>query len=159
MAEPQAPTRSVGTVGLTFVAVGGVVGSGVLFAPLFAAQQAGPAAIVAWPLAGLMFITVALVFAEISAMLPVVGGLGLLPTFSHGKGVGIAIGWVAWVGYVTAAPIETQAMLEYASNERAFDWLFVAEASARVGERPEPAGDRGRRRRAGRVHLRSTPSA
>ena len=128
--EPQAPERSVRTLGLTFVAVGGVVGSGLLFAPLFAAQQAGPAAILAWPIAGLMFITIALVYAEISAMLPVVGGLGLLPTFSHGKGVGIAIGWVAWVGYVTAAPIETQAMLEYASNEPAFDWLFVAETSA-----------------------------
>lgn len=130
MDEAPAPNRSIGTLGLTFVAIGGVVGSGLLFAPLFAAQQAGPAAILAWPIAGLMFITIALVYAEISAMLPVVGGLGLLPTFSHGQGVGIAIGWVAWVGYVTAAPIETQAMLEYASNERAFDWLFVAETSA-----------------------------
>ncbi|WP_181310033.1 APC family permease [Nocardioides campestrisoli] len=128
--QTEAPRRRVGTVGLTFVAIGGVVGSGVLFAPLFAAQQAGPAAILAWPIAGVMLVAVALVFAEVAAMLPVVGGLGRLPTFSHGPGVGIAIGWVAWVGYVTAAPIETQAMLEYVSNERAFDWLFVASASA-----------------------------
>ncbi|MBM9458436.1 APC family permease [Nocardioides sp. zg-536] len=130
MDEPQAPRRSVGTIGLTFVAVGGVVGSGLLFAPLFAAQQAGPAAILAWPIAALMLVTVALVFAEVSAMLPVVGGLGRLPTFSHGPGVGVAIGWVAWVGYVTAAPIETQAMLEYASNDAAFRWLFTEDASA-----------------------------
>ncbi len=130
MDEAAAPRRSVGTLGLTFVAVGGVVGSGLLFAPLLAAQQAGPAAILAWPIAGLMLITVALVYAELAAMLPVVGGLGLLPTYSHGRGVGIAISWVAWVGYVTAAPIETQAMLEYASNEPGFDWLFVAEASS-----------------------------
>ena len=126
----HAPARTVGTLGLTFVAVGGVVGSGLLFAPLFAAQQAGPAAIIAWPLAALMLISIALVFAEVAAMLPVVGGLGRLPTFSHGRGVGVAISWVAWVGYVTAAPIETQAMLEYASNESAFDWLFVAETSS-----------------------------
>ena len=98
MAESGAPVRSVGTLGLTFVAVGGVIGSGVLFAPRFAAQQAGPAAVLAWPIAAVMLATVALVYAEISAMLPVVGGLGLLPTFSHGQGVGIAIGWVAWVG-------------------------------------------------------------
>ncbi|MBW9205966.1 APC family permease [Mumia sp. zg.B17] len=135
MVAPHAPSRSVGPLGLTFVVVGGVVGSGILFAPLFAAQQAGPASIIAWPIASLMLITVVLVFAEVSAMLPVVGGLGLLPTFSHGQGVGIAIGWVAWVGYVTAAPIETQAMLEYASNEAAFDWLFVAETSS-GGESP-----------------------
>ncbi|NPC98929.1 APC family permease [Nocardioides sp. zg-DK7169] len=130
MDESHAPARSVGTLGLTFVAVGGVVGSGVLFAPLFAAQQAGPAAILAWPIAGLMLVTVALVFAEVSAMLPVVGGLGLLPTFSHGQGVGVATGWVAWVGYVTAAPIETQAMLEYVSNDASFGWLFVASTSS-----------------------------
>ena len=35
------------------------------------------------------------------------------------------IGWTAWIGYVTAAPIETQALLEYLSNEDAFDWLFT----------------------------------
>ena len=130
MDQPPRPNRSVGTVGLTFVAVGGVVGSGLLFAPLFAAQQAGPAAILAWPIAALMLTTVALVFAEVAAMLPVVGGLGRLPAFSHGPGVGVANGWVAWVGYVTAAPIETQAMLEYASNEPAFDWLFVARSAS-----------------------------
>jgi amino acid transporter len=124
------PQRSVGALGLTFVAVGGMVGSGILFAPLFAARQAGPAAILAWPIGGLMLLSVALVFAEVAAMLPVVGGLARLPTFSHGRGAGIAIGWVAWVGYVTAAPIETQAMLEYASTEPAFDWLFVASTSA-----------------------------
>ncbi len=139
MGGSQAPDRSVGTLGLTFVAVGGVVGSGVLFAPLFAARQAGPAAILAWPIAGLMLVTVALVFAEVAAMLPVVGGLGRLPAFSHGPAVGIAVGWVAWVGYVTAAPIETQAMLEYASTEPAFDWLFVAGTSAN-GESPLSVG-------------------
>ena len=129
-AETSTPERSVGPVALTFVAVGGMVGSGILFAPLFAAQAAGPAAIVAWPIGGLMLITVALVYAEVAAMLPVVGGLGRLPAFSHGRAVGITIGWVAWVGYVTAAPIETQVLLEYASTEDAFDWLFVAEISS-----------------------------
>lgn len=124
------PKRSVGPLGLTFVAVGGMVGSGILFAPLFAARRAGPAAIIAWPVGGLMMLSIALVFAEVAAMLPVVGGLGRMPTFSHGRGVSIVVGWVAWVGYVTAAPIETQAMLEYASNEPAFDWLFVASSSS-----------------------------
>ena len=120
----------MGPLALTFVAVGGVVGSGILFAPLFAAQQAGPASILAWPIGGAMLLTVALVFAEVATMLPVVGGLGRLPTYSHGRAVGMAIGWVAWVGYVTAAPIETQALLEYVSTEPGFDWLFAAETSA-----------------------------
>ncbi|MGI9578834.1 MAG: APC family permease [Microthrixaceae bacterium] len=118
------PTRVIGPIGLTFVAVGGVVGSGWLFGPLFAARVAGPAAIIAWLLGGAMVLVTALPFAEVAAMLPVVGGLGRLPQFSHGSVVGMFIGWVAWIGYVTAAPIEVQALLEYASNESAFRWLF-----------------------------------
>ncbi len=120
----ETPRRAVGVVGLTFVAVGGIIGSGWLFGPLFAAQLAGPASIVAWIVGGLMVLIAALPFAEVAAMLPVMGGLGRLPQFSHGRTVGVMIGWTAWIGYVTAAPIETQALLEYVSNEDQFRWLF-----------------------------------
>ncbi len=123
-AQGGSPTRVIGPIGLTFVAVGGVVGSGWLFGPLFAAKVAGPAAMIAWILGGIMVLIAALPFAEFAAMVPVVGGLGRLPQFSHGAVVGMFIGWVAWIGYVTAAPIEVQALLEYASNEDAFKWLF-----------------------------------
>ena len=125
-----APRRAVGPVGLTFVAVGGVIGSGWLFGPLFAAQLAGPSSIVAWIVGGLMVLVAALPFAEVAAMLPVMGGLGRLPQFSHGRTVGMMIGWTAWVGYVTAAPIETQALLEYASSESQFDWLFQSDVAS-----------------------------
>lgn len=39
--------RDIGVIGLTFVAVSGMVGSGWLFAPLMAVQFAGPAAMIA----------------------------------------------------------------------------------------------------------------
>jgi amino acid transporter len=109
--------------------VGGVIGSGWLFGPLFAAQLAGPSSILAWVIGGLMVLVAALPFAEVAAMLPVMGGLGRLPQFSHGRTVGMMIGWTAWVGYVTAAPIETQALLEYASSESQFDWLFQSDGT------------------------------
>ncbi|MCD9625146.1 APC family permease [Rhabdothermincola salaria] len=125
-------------MGLTFVAVGGVIGSGWLFGPLFAAQFAGPSSILAWVFGGLMVMIAALTFAEIAAMLPVMGGLGRLPQFSHGRTVGTMIGWTAWVGYVTAAPIETQALLEYVSNEDAFGWLFTGDGSD--GQNPLSTG-------------------
>ncbi len=120
----RAPKRAISPLGLTFVAIGGVVGSGWLFGPLFAARAAGPSAIIAWFIGGAMVILAALPFAEVAAMFPVMGGLGRLPQFSHGRVVGMTVGWVAWVGYVTAAPIEVQALLEYASNKPAFTWLF-----------------------------------
>jgi len=105
--------RDIGLIGLTFISVGGIIGSGWLFGPLLAVQQAGPAAILSWIIgAGAMFI-LAITFAEISAMLPIPGGIARVPQFSHGNIVSMAMGWTAWIGYNTTAPIEVEAMLKY----------------------------------------------
>ena len=105
--------REVGLISLTFVGVSGVIGSGWLFAPLLAAQMAGPASLVAWLIGGCAIMLLALSFAEISAMLPVSGGIARVPHFSHGNVVSTAMGWSAWIGYNTTAPIEVEAMLRY----------------------------------------------
>lgn len=105
--------REIGLVGLTFVGVSGVIGSGWLFAPLQAAQIAGPAAVVSWLIGGIAMFLLALAFAEVSATLPVAGGLGRLPEFSHGRTVAMVMGWSAWVGYSATAPVEVEATLRY----------------------------------------------
>lgn len=107
--------REIGLIGLTFVAVSGVIGSGWLFAPLLASKHAGPAAIIAWGIGGVAMLLIALTFAEIMAMLPVAGGIARVPQFSHGNVVATAMGWSAWIGYNTTAPIEVEAMLRYLS--------------------------------------------
>ena len=107
--------RDIGLVGLTFVAVGGVMGSGWLFAPLLASQLAGPAAIVAWGIGGVAMLLLALTFAETSTMFPVAGGLARIPQFSHGRMLAMVLGWSAWAGYCTTAPIEVEAMLRYSA--------------------------------------------
>ncbi|MEP9351236.1 APC family permease [Xanthobacter sp. KR7-225] len=119
--------REIGLIGLTFVAVSGIIGSGWLFAPLLAAQHAGPAALVAWVLGGIAMLLLALTFAEISAMLPVAGGIARVPQFSHGNVVSMAMGWSGWVGYSTTAPIEVEAMLRYLAPH--LDWLYTAPGS------------------------------
>ena len=105
--------RDVGLISLTFVGVSGVIGSGWLFAPMLAAQTAGPASLIAWGIGGIAIMLLALSFAEISAMLPVSGGIARVPHFSHGNVVSTAMGWSAWIGYNTTAPIEVEAMLRY----------------------------------------------
>lgn len=122
----MAMQRSIGLVGLTFFGVSGVIGSGWMFGGLYAAQIAGPAALLAWIVAAVAIAALALTFAEISALLPVAGGLARLPHFSHGNVVSAVMGWGAWLSYVTLPPIEVQAILEYASNEPHLRWLFVA---------------------------------
>jgi len=119
--------RSIGLIGLTFVAVSGVIGSGWLFAPLLTSQLAGPASIIAWAIGGVAILLLALCFAEVSGTLPVAGGIARIPHFTHGDITSMTLGWTAWLGYNTQAPIETIAMLKYAEAD--FPWLFAAEGS------------------------------
>ena len=105
--------RSIGLIGLTFVAVSGIIGSGWLFAPLLTSQLAGPSSVVAWLIGGVAMLILALCFAKATSVMPVAGGIARLPHFTHGDVTSSVLGWSAWVGYNTAAPIETIAMLEY----------------------------------------------
>lgn len=63
--------RKIGVLGLTMIGVGGVIGSGWLFALMNAAQQAGPAAILSWATCGAAILLIALTYAEVCARLPV----------------------------------------------------------------------------------------
>ncbi len=129
IAGEESPTlqRSIGFIGLTFVAVGGIVGSGWLFAPLLTSQLAGPAAIVSWVLGGTAMLVLALCFAEVAGVLPVAGGIARIPHMTHGDVTSAVLGWSAWVGYNTAAPIETIAMLRYLAVD--WPWLVVGDTN------------------------------
>lgn len=118
----MAMKRDIGLVGLTFIAVSGVLGSGWLFAPLLTSQIAGPAAMISWFLGAVAMLLLALAFAEISAMFPVAGGIARIPQFSHGRLLAMFMGWSAWAGYCTAAPIEVEAALRYASEY--LPWVY-----------------------------------
>ena len=108
--------RQIGLRALLLIGVTSIIGSGWLFAALYAAQIAGPASIVSWLIGGAIVITLALIYAELGGMLPVAGGLATIPRLSHGPMSGFLAGWLCWIAYVTVAPIEVTAALEYASN-------------------------------------------
>ncbi|MFL5797622.1 MAG: APC family permease [Actinomycetota bacterium] len=108
--------REVGIIGLTFFSLGSIIGSGWLFGSLYAAQFAGPAALLSWGIAGVGVIVLALIHAELGAMYPVAGGTARFPHYAFGSLVGFSIGWITWLGAVTVAPIEVEAALQYATN-------------------------------------------
>lgn len=108
--------RSVGIWGLLFLTVGSIIGSGWLFGPFFAAQIAGPAAILAWVLGGLLMVVVALTFAELGTMFPVTGGSVQFLQISHGTLVSFTFAWVGWISSMAVAPIETLALLQYIAH-------------------------------------------
>ena len=66
-------SRRISPFLLFMLSMNGIIGSGWLFAPMYAAKIAGPAAIISWLIGGIAAILIALTFAELSTMLPVAG--------------------------------------------------------------------------------------
>ncbi len=108
--------KKMGTTGILFASISAMVGSGWLFSSLYAAQMAGPAAILSWIIAGIFVIIIALTFAEVGSLFPIAGGIANFSYFTHGKLAGFLVGWISWVSFVVLTPIEVQAALQYASN-------------------------------------------
>ena len=108
-------SRRISPMTLFMLSMNGIIGSGWLFAPLYAAKIAGPAAIFSWVIGGLAAILIALTFAELSTMLPVAGGSAHIPQLSHGAFASFIVSWIAWITSLMLAPIEVQAVLQYAS--------------------------------------------
>ena len=107
--------RELGLVGATWASESSIIGSGWLFAPLFAAEAVGGAAVLAWIIAAVMVIVLALCHAELGAMYPVSGGTARFPHFAFGSVAGIGFGFFSYLQAVTIAPIECFAITQYAS--------------------------------------------
>jgi APA family basic amino acid/polyamine antiporter len=116
--------RTVGLRDLLLLSVGGMIGSSVFFYPAFTGQWIGPAAILAWLVAGVGMVSIALCYTELATAFPHSGGPAIFPAetlganplvrqfFSYLEGTSYALGWVfgvavsAWyvANYLGAIP-------------------------------------------------------
>ncbi len=108
--------RELSVFDLTMLGLGAIIGSGWLFASQKAANLAGPASILSWIIGGVAVIFIALVYAEMGAMLPVAGGLVRYPQYSHGNFVGYIMGFACITAYSTVISIESEAVVQYMSS-------------------------------------------
>lgn len=108
--------RRVGFVGLTFISLGSIIGSGWLLGASKAAKVAGPASLLSWLLAAAILACLALIHAELGAAYPVAGGTARFPAFAFGRLTGFTAGWAGWLQAVALAPIEVEASLQYIDN-------------------------------------------
>src|SRR6266487_4705841 len=107
--------REMGLLGAIWASETSIIGSGWLFGSLYAAQAVGTAALLAWVLAGIAVIVLALVHAELGGMYPVAGGTARFPHFAFGSVAGISFGFFSWLQAITVAPIECYAVFTYLS--------------------------------------------
>jgi amino acid transporter len=87
--------RRIGFIGLLWTSVGSIIGSGWLFGALIAATVAGPSALIAWVIASVIVILLALVHAELGGLFPVSGGTSRFPHYAFGSFAGVTFGWAS----------------------------------------------------------------
>ncbi|WGL53421.1 APC family permease [Nocardioides sp. BP30] len=124
--EDRKLRRELGFWSLAAAGIGSVIGSGWLFSAMYASQEAGPAALIAWVIAGALMLMIALVFAELGMVRPESGGLVRYPLYSNGRLAASIIGWAMWLSYVANPPSEASAVVQYASSW----WDGVYDASS-----------------------------
>ncbi|HET6500573.1 MAG TPA: APC family permease [Amycolatopsis sp.] len=122
--------RAMGPIGMMFVSLGSIIGSGWLFGALYASQIAGPAAIISWIIGMVMAMLVGLTYAEVGTMFPHSGGIGRYPHYSFGSFASFNLGWANWLGLASVAPIEVLACVQYSASY--FPWLQKTQAGASV---------------------------
>jgi len=112
----MALNRRITPLHLLILSINGMVGSAWLFAPLYAAKIAGTGSVWAWVIGGIATAVIALTFAELSVLVPVAGGTAQIPQLSHGTFTSYIMSWIAWLSALTMAPVEVQAVLQYAAT-------------------------------------------
>jgi amino acid transporter len=108
--------KSLGFWQLTAIGFSGVIGSGWLLGAMYAAQYAGPEAIVSWVLGGAVLALIALVMAALGGVRPEAGGLVRWPYYTSGRFVATMAGWGIWIAWATNPPSESAAMIQYMSK-------------------------------------------
>ncbi|MGW1200155.1 APC family permease [Streptomyces sp. NPDC002536] len=115
LAQERRLHRDLGFWGLTAIGFSNIVGSGWLFAAMYAAQTAGPAALLSWIGAGLLCALVALVMIELGASRPEGGGTVRWPLYASGRLVGTLVGWSVLLS-VGGTAAEISAIMQYMAH-------------------------------------------
>ncbi|MCL6596281.1 MAG: amino acid permease [Firmicutes bacterium] len=105
--------RELSLLDLTMASLGGIIGSGWLFASQAAANIAGPSALVSWLIGAVAVILIGLCYAELGGMLPEAGGIARYPQYTHTTMVSYLMAWAAYLAYVSVPPIEATAVIQY----------------------------------------------
>ncbi len=105
--------RKIGLVGATGVGVGAIVGGGIFVLAGVAFASAGPGAILAFALNGVIASLTALSFAEMSTSFPESGGAYTFAKKVLSVRAAFAVGWVLWFAYIVAAVLYALGFAEF----------------------------------------------
>ena len=114
--EGSVPGRKISNFNLLMISFAAIFGSGWLFAPLYAAQLAGPAAVLAWCFGAAMAAIIGITMAEVIVMFPKNGGLNQIALITHGKALSLLVTVFNLLVFVVLPTLEVRAVLQYSAN-------------------------------------------
>ncbi len=112
---------------VTMLSIAGVIGAGLFVGSGHAIAMAGPAAIVAYALAGALVVLVMRMLGEMAVASPDTGSFSTYADRAIGRWAGFTIGWLYWWFWVLVIPIEAIAAGVVLSNwfPQVEPWLFA----------------------------------
>ena len=105
--------RSLGLYDVISLVIGTIVGADIYIAASFGAGLLGPLSLMAWVIAGLMAIIIALCFAECSSRVPQVGGPYAYSKRAFGQFTGFLVGWSLLIASWSAIAVFPLAFVAY----------------------------------------------
>ena len=101
--------RHLGTFDATMIGVGAMIGAGIFVLTGIASGQAGPAAVIAFALNGVVTLFTALSYAELSSAIPEAGGGYSFVKKVMPNAAAFASGWMLWFAYIVACSLYARA--------------------------------------------------
>jgi len=111
----MAITKQLTMFDVTNLVVGAVVGADIYIAASFGSGLLGPASLVAWVIAGIFAIIVALTFGRCAEVIKQVGGPYAYAKHAFGHFPGFITGWSLWLAEISALSVFPIAFIAYLS--------------------------------------------
>jgi APA family basic amino acid/polyamine antiporter len=105
--------RHLGVFDATMIGVGAMIGAGIFVLTGMATGFAGPAAVIAFALNGIVTLFTALSYAELASAIPEAGGGYAYIKKVMPNAVAFASGWMLWFAYIVACSLYAKAFGSY----------------------------------------------
>ncbi|MFT4693962.1 MAG: amino acid transporter [Francisella sp.] len=105
--------KKLSTISVIFISTGSMIGSGWLFSPYYGYQTAGGGVIFSWLITAMLTLFVAVCFAEVASMIPIVSGAMRFLRITHSRTLGFVFMVLGWVSYLVYLPLEAQSVVQY----------------------------------------------
>jgi amino acid transporter/nucleotide-binding universal stress UspA family protein len=120
-------SRDLGLFDATMIGIGAMIGAGIFVLTGIAAGEAGPAALLAFALNGVVTLLTALCYAELASVYPKSGGGYSYICKAFPGPAGFAAGWMLWFCYIIACAL-------YALGFGSYFWEFMRSYFAPLAE-------------------------